>query len=87
MNTEECTRTMERLLLPFLRRNRAKDYVFMQENSSMHTSEGTLDFFERKGIELLPWPALSPDLNLIENICGWLTEQIYRGGRQFRTKA
>ena len=86
-DTEAYTWTMEHPLLPFLRRIRAKDYVFMQINSSVHTSEGTLDFFERHKIELLPWPALSPDFNPIENIWGCLTQQVYCGGRQFKTKA
>ena len=37
-------------------------------------------------IEVLPWPAKSPDLNIIENLWGILARAVYANGRQFDTK-
>jgi transposase len=43
-------------------------FIFQQDNDPKHTSRLAKNFFEYKGIELLPWPPQSPDLNPIENL-------------------
>ncbi|KAF4736386.1 hypothetical protein FOZ63_022494, partial [Perkinsus olseni] len=35
--------------------------------------------------KVLPWPACSPDLNVIENLWSYLKQDIYSGGRQYNT--
>jgi len=34
----------------------------------------------------MTWPPYSPDLNVIENVWGWLTQKVYEGGKQFEDK-
>ena len=44
------------------------DYIFMQDNASIHKTEPVMKYLKDEHIETFDWPARSPDLNPIENI-------------------
>ena len=44
------------------------DSVFMQDNAPIHKAHKVTEFFAEMGIEVMPWPPYSPDLNPIENL-------------------
>lgn len=42
--------------------------IFQQDNAPCHKARSVMTWFEENGIDILPWPARSPDLNPIEHL-------------------
>lgn len=55
-------------------------FVFMQDGAPSHRAKLTLNFLKRKHVEVLDWPATSPDLNPIENLWAYLSKEVYKKG-------
>ena len=56
-------------------------YIFMQDNAPIHTARINQDFLEANGVDVLPWPGQSPDLNPIENL--WRYMKVRLQGKRF----
>jgi transposase len=77
------TSMLEANLVPFLEHLPLSIYrrhVFQQDNASPHSAAHTRQFLQVAGINTVPWPALSPDLNPIENIWGLMKGYIRKHG-------
>lgn len=44
------------------------EFVLMQDNARPHTARMTRDFLRERQIQVMDWPAMSPDLNPIEHV-------------------
>lgn len=59
------------------------DWTLMHDGARPHTALVTRSFLQEVGAVSMPWPAHSPDMNLIENIWEILTQNIYEKSHQF----
>lgn len=63
-----------------------KNWIFQQDNAGLHTAKIVMSWFQQRNVQLLEWPALSPDLNIIENIWSWLSRMVYADGKQYHSQ-
>jgi len=54
------------------------NWVLVQDNARYHTSKEVEIFFKKNGIETLPFPPYSPDLNPLENLWALLKHNVYK---------
>lgn len=62
-------------------------WIFQQDNAAIHTARHVKQWFIENNVSVLDWPALSPDLNLIENVWGWLSRKVYAEGKQYENRS
>ena len=51
---------------------------FMQDNAPIHNANVTRTFLDDHNIELLDWPAISPDLNPIEHVWAFMKKELQK---------
>ncbi|GFX73527.1 transposable element Tcb1 transposase [Trichonephila clavipes] len=65
---------MEPVILPYVQG--LATAIFQQDNAGPHVARIVQRFFVNHQIELLPWPALSPDLSQIENMWSMVAQRL-----------
>ncbi|CAF3491798.1 unnamed protein product [Rotaria sp. Silwood2] len=52
--------------------------LYQQDNARPHVSAQTQEYLKEQRVKLIPWPANSPDLNIIENIWSILDQKLLK---------
>lgn len=60
--------TLETNLFPIGALTHGESLTFQQHNAPIRTASKVKQYFSSKGVNILAWPAKSPDLNPIENL-------------------
>ena len=67
LNAQCYVNLLNNNLLPFMQ-NFGPGLTFQHDNARPHTALVTANFLAQNNMNILPWPALSPDMNPIKHI-------------------
>ena len=59
------------------------EFILVHDNAACHTTQVVKDKIDELKIDVLDWPAYSPDLNPIENLWSYIVRNIYADGKVY----
>jgi len=62
------------------------NYIFMDDNATVHRSHLLDNYKTENGLNSMEWPAQSPDLNILENIWLIIKRELKKLSEEIRTK-
>ena len=69
---------LKKSLIPIMKLNYNDDYIFQDDNASVHRAKIVKKFISDNEIKVITWPPKSPDINIVENIwiCNFLRRKL-----------
>ena len=83
MNATDYQDLLDIHLLPFAEAIEGPFWIFQQDAASNHVANSTWEWFLQNGVNLMEWPANSPDLNPMENLWDISCRTVYADGKQY----
>ena len=65
------------VVIPFFERHFRGGGILQQDGARPHTARLTMNFLAQNGINVLDWPAMSPDMSPIEHVWDDLKRRVY----------
>lgn len=76
MNVDVYVHMLDNVMLTYANENMCLHWIIMHDSDPKCTSKNVKQWLTENRIEVLEWPALSPDLNLIENLWGDIKDEV-----------
>lgn len=78
-------RILEKGLLPAATDAFGVVWTLQHENAPIYNAPHTKNWLDAHDVNVLEWPSVSPDLNIIENVWRMLFRLVYKNGATYET--
>lgn len=86
MNAQDYNKVLKTAFPHFQNIFHNLQWTFQHDNAPIHTARSVKSWIQDQKVDLMEWPPYSPDLNIIENVWGWLARKVYESGKQYSSK-